>query len=277
MDNENSTAFDETQSGEQAEVVAPQDETPTDAAGQAEVVAPQDEGGNDGEDDSVRAGQSREENAAIRAARLRERRNAEAQARSEAEKRFRDAGVMNPLTGKPFESLDEWDEYAKRLKEQDVARRAKETGKTKEEIAEEDENRQLLAELRRAKRQKEQEEKDAKARRAFLEKDVADFLEKNPGFGVKELTALEQNRHFRQFCGSRFGKEPLAELYADYVAIVGDAGKAAVVGAEKRAARSTGGGTSGASILTPSQKTALDRWNAEHPEMAMTAKEFLSR
>ena len=30
-------------------------------------------------------------------------------------------------------------------------------------------------------------------------------------------------------------------------------------------------------VLTPEQRKVLDEWNAEHPEMAMTAKEFLRR
>ena len=36
--------------------------------------------------------------------------------------------------------------------------------------------------------------------------------------------------------------------------------------------RGTGGAT-----LSPAQKIALDKWNDEHPEMKMTAKEFLQR
>ena len=39
----------------------------------------------------------------------------------------------------------------------------------------------------------------------------------------------------------------------------------------------TFGGTAGGALLSPAQKYVLDAWNAEHPEMAMTAKEFLGR
>jgi hypothetical protein len=59
--------------------------------------------------------------------------------------------------------------------------------------------------------------------------------------------------------------------------IVGEAGKAAVVKSEARAARSTGSGATGGGVLSPSQKKDLDAWNESHPEMKMTAKEFLER
>ena len=37
------------------------------------------------------------------------------------------------------------------------------------------------------------------------------------------------------------------------------------------------GGTAGGAALSPAQQYVLDAWNTEHPEMAMTAKEFLGR
>ena len=139
MDNENSTV-QEVQSGEQAEVVAPQSENRTEesVAGQEPVVAARssdfdlvetddgEEGTTDPEDNptkeaepkteepevKVRPEQSREENAAIRAARLRARREAETEAQRAAEERFTRAGIVNPQTGKPFGSLKEWEDYA---------------------------------------------------------------------------------------------------------------------------------------------------------------------
>ena len=111
----------------------------------------------------------------------------------------------------------------------------------------------------------------------FIQRDVADFVARHPGFGPDELSALENNSRFRLFCGTRFGREPLSELYEDYVSVVGSAGKAAVSKAERRAARSTGGGSAAGGALTPAQRDVLNEWNAEHPEMKMTAKEFLRR
>ena len=52
---------------------------------------------------------------------------------------------------------------------------------------------------------------------------------------------------------------------------------AAVAQMQSRSARSTGGGTALGATLTPAQKYVLDAWNTEHPEMAMTAREFLGR
>ncbi|MBE7002671.1 MAG: hypothetical protein E7425_00085 [Ruminococcaceae bacterium] len=115
------------------------------------------------------------------------------------------------------------------------------------------------------------------AQRGFIESDVREFTRQYPQFGTRELSELESNPQFRRFCGTRFGREPLAELYGDYLTVVGDAGEAAVSKASRRSARSTGGGVSGSGMLTAEQRRVLKEWNAEHPEMAMTAKEFLRR
>lgn len=117
----------------------------------------------------------------------------------------------------------------------------------------------------------------APGQRAFIMSDVADFVAKYPGFGPDELDELENNPQFRRFCGTRFGREPLAALYGDYLSVVGSAGAAAVSRAAKKTARSTGGGTTGGDALTSAQREVLKRWNEEHPEMKMTAKEFLRR
>lgn len=112
---------------------------------------------------------------------------------------------------------------------------------------------------------------------SFVERDARDFAAKYPAFDSHAMAKLESNAEFLRFCGSRFGKEPLAELYGAFCALVAGVEQAAIARAANRRARSTGGGTAGGSILSPMQKAALDAWNAEHPEMAMTAKEFLKR
>jgi len=232
MEFENSTV-QEVHSGEQAGAVAPQEESPTAAAGQDEVVAHQqgdfamvDTDAETAEDapkptEPVKQAQSREENAAIRAARIRARREAEAAAAKAADEGIASSGVINPYTKEPFRSVQEFRDYGKRVRQAEIAKAAKETGRSVEE--------------------------------------------------------LENNQKFRRFCGSRFGREPLAELYGAYLEVVGTAGAAAVAKAAGRQQRSTGGGTAGGAALTPTQKAVLDRWNEEHPEMAMTAKEFLGR
>ena len=122
------------------------------------------------------------------------------------------------------------------------------------------------------------EEVRRQALREFLAADVLDFVEKYPQFAAAERMAeLESNRRFRQFCGSRFGREPLAQLYGDFLVIVGEAGTAALARARSKSGRATGGGTAGGAMLSPDQRLALEKWNEEHPEMQMTAREFLSR
>ena len=113
-----------------------------------------------------------------------------------------------------------------------------------------------------------------KAQLDFAMQDLDEFLARHADVDVEKLMA---NKGFVRFCGSRIGRERLADLYDDFTALVSEAGEAAVARAQSRSRRSTGGGTAGGALLTPAQKYVLDAWNTEHPEMAMTAKEFLGR
>lgn len=108
----------------------------------------------------------------------------------------------------------------------------------------------------------------------FAMRDLDEFLARHADVDIAQLM---DNARFLRFCGSRMGKEPLTALYEDFASLVGDAGAAAVARIQSRSARSTGGGTAASGTLSPAQKYVLDAWNAEHPEMAMTAKEFLGR
>ena len=244
--------------------------------------AEEDDAAPDGADREEERKQTREDNAAIRAARLRAEREAEARAEARAAARadeeIKASGVINPYTGKPFESIEEFRNYGRRVQEAKLAELAKKTGKSVEALKEEEEDRALLARLRKAEAKKAAEEASAAERRSFIEKDLLHFVEKYPEFSTPEkIAALENNKTFRAFCGSRFGREPLAELYESYVSVVGAAGGAAVTKAAGKASRSTGSGSRGSEALTPEQKRSLDRWNEENPDMQMTAKEFLSR
>ena len=125
-----------------------------------------------------------------------------------------------------------------------------------------------------AERQARQEETAARERE-FIARDADEFMRRHPEV---DLTLLDGDRAFRRFCGSRYGREPLAELYEDYVEIAGVQRSAALAGAGSKARRETGaGGGSGASTLTAAQQRDLDEWNRTFPEMKMTAKEFQSR
>lgn len=231
-------------------------------------------------------GQSREENAAIRAARLRGQRDAEASAAARAAAQA-DAeianmkGLINPYTKRPFSSMRELQDYSNRVTEAERARQARASGRSVEDLAEDDANRAFLSDLRRQVERDtamaQAAQREANARRAFVENDVLDFMEKHPEMDIDGLSALENNPTFLQFCGTRFGREPLSDLYDAFQRLVGDAGRAAVSKATSRSARSTGGGTTGGATLSPEQKKALDRWNEENPEMRMTPQEFLRR
>lgn len=214
--------------------------------------------------------QSREENAAMRNMRLRAEAEAAAAERAKTDEIIASSGGINPYTGKPFAGLEDFLEYAKKFREGQIAEEAEKSGRSVEEVTEEWDDRDYIRRMRT-------QEQNAAAKQSddvgeFLRRDVQDFVTRHPDVDVAQL---ENNPAFRKFCGSRFMKEPLADLYEDYLEIKGGAERAAVARSASRTERSTGGGTTGGTVLTPGQQSALDRWNEENPEMAMTAKEFM--
>ena len=227
-----------------------------------------------GADQEGAQNRTREDNAAIRAARIRARREAEAEFGRKADEDIAASGVINPYTGKPFTSMKEFQDYGKKVREANIAEVAKKTGKSVEEVTAEENDREFLRKMRREAEQKTERQRAVDEQNAFIRNDVMDFVEKYPDV---DLEKLENNPKFRKFCGSRFGKEPLAGLYEDFCDTVADASVAATQRQASRSARSTGGGNTGGGALTPSQKRDLDAWNRANPDMAMTAKEFLSR
>ena len=131
----------------------------------------------------------------------------------------------------------------------------------------------------RAMRERAEREKaDAEAERQkdWIAQDAAAFVRVHPDVDISKLDA---NAKFRRFCGSRYGKEPLSELYADWQELVGEEAAAkAVEKSAKKAERSTGAGGGGVSAgLTAAQQRELDEWNREFPHLKMTAKDFLER
>ena len=109
----------------------------------------------------------------------------------------------------------------------------------------------------------------------FIADDAREFARRFP---EADLAGLDASENFRRFCGSRYGREPLSELYADYLEIAGGALRAAQARRESRAARSTGSGGSGSyEALNARQQSELDAWNRAFPQMKMSAREYLSR
>lgn len=265
MEENNSTEVTEViESGEQAEVVDQQeernsdfdmvevtDDSHDDAVDHHETESGDEETESDktdiaeGETEKAdKEKQSRLDNQAARLARLKAERDARKAVTEEADRRIRESGAINPYTEKPFQSLKEFEEYGKRVK-------AAESGEEYHETPEEPKN----------------------TAEDFFKDDLINFMESHPGVDVE---ALDNNPNFRKFCGTRYGREPLSNLYDDYVSLVSTAEK---VGKAKdtRAERSTGSGAAGGAVLSPAQRAALNDWNRHNPDMKMTAKEFLSR
>lgn len=118
-------------------------------------------------------------------------------------------------------------------------------------------------------REREQREK------AFVAGDLGNFMARYPEVDVR---ALDNDKAFRRFCGSRYAREPLADLYRDYLALAGNAMETARVREQSRTRRATGSGSSGVGTgLTAGEQRELDAWNKAFPSMKMTAKEFLER
>ncbi len=93
-----------------------------------------------------------------------------------------------------------------------------------------------------------------------------------------DLAELDADPLFRLFCGSRYGREPLADLYGDYLALAEHMSSQALLRAESRLRRGTGsGGSGGGEALTAAEQRELSEWNRAYPQMKMTAKEFKSR
>ena len=129
--------------------------------------------------------------------------------------------------------------------------------------------------MRQVREQLAREEEDRAREQAFISRDADEFLRRFPAV---DLAELDGDRAFRRFCGSRYGRESLGDLYEDYLALAGGLREAALARADSKAQRETGaGGGSGTATLTARQQKELDEWNRANPRMKMTAKEFMSR
>ena len=256
--------------------------------GQVEVVdtaVPEDAGGagegarEDNAGDAApgrqRPQQTHEDNAAARAARIRAEQETSERLQREYDRQVAGMGIPNPYTGKPFKSFKEFQEYGDRFHQEKLEETAQKQGKSVEELQEEEENRSFLARKRDEEKQQKEAMEALDRQKKFLRADLTAFLGKYPGV---DPAKLEQNPKFRKFAGKRLYSEPLAELYGDFVELVGDAERAAVEKAVGKASRGTGGAQGGGmEMLTPGQRDELSEWNRDNPSMKMTAKEFLGR
>lgn len=251
-----------------------------DIAGQESVVDSQQEDVTEQEQDTGEGGksepapqkqihsQSHQDNAAAKAARIRAEQMTRDLLRQQYDEQIAKMNIPNPYTGKPIKNFKEFQEYGERFNAERLKQEAQKKGTTVEDLQEEKENKEWVSKKRK-------EDKEIEERKRFLLADVKNFIEKFPDVDPRKL---ENNPKFLKFAKNRLYKEPLSELYADYLDIVSDAERAAIEKAASKNARGTGGGQSGGKdLLTPSQREALEEWNRDNPDMKMTAKEFLSR
>ena len=250
---------------EAEEVVTPQDAD--DAAKNAE--------GAESSESPEQNRQSREDNRRYQAARRAGEDAGYQRAMDEISRRFTKLGMRDPTTGETITNIEGLEAYSKAARKQRIEARAKETGRSVAELTEEEDNSDFLREQRAEAAAKKKQDEEKAALERWVTLDAAAFTEAYPDV---DLAELDGNKAFRKFCGSRYGREPLAGLYGDWLEITGAAGEAAVRKKYSKDERSTGaGGGAGGETLTAKQQKALDEWNRAYPHMKMTAKEFLSR
>lgn len=244
--------------------------------GQESVVGSQ--SGNDtgesaphGDSGTAGRGGNHDFNSAMKSARLQGKREAEAAIKSE----FAKAGLTNPTTGKPFESFDEFKAYGDKKQEEKVKAAAAAAGKSVEEYQED------LADKDFVKRKRKEEEAAAEKRRSeerlreFAAQDARNFAELYPDIDPAQL---EQSERFCRFAKGRLYKEPLADIYKDFIEFSSDTERAALARKASKESRGTGSGSSAKDItLTAAEQRALNEWNERNPDMKMTAKEFKER
>ena len=263
---------------------------PTTGSGGVEsVVTPQNaaegsqiEGGRPDESGAGDANRQEEKqkhafNAAMAAARRKAEKETEERMSRQIDDDIRDQRIPNPTKpGTYFGSMAELKEYSGALRRADAEERAQKQGRSAEEILQEDDDKAFLRDLKKREETSRKAEEAKNRQREFIARDIESFTEKYPEVDIE---ALDANKAFRRFAGSRYGKEPLADLYADYVDIVGETKAAEAARRADRAERSTGGGHSGAvsGQLSTEQRSRLEAWNRANPDMKMSEAEFLRR
>lgn len=257
--------------GTAGEVVTPETET-------EESTEPAEAEGEKKDEVAERPAGKREQTHAERAKYKAARKQGEETGYDRAAKEFNaqiaEAGLIDPITNKPITTLAEFKEYSQRYKQQRITEKAKKEGKTVAQVEEEEAALELLRRTRREDDEKAEKAKKEQERRDWLIQDAKDFAESWPDV---DLVKLEKDPRFRKFCGKRFGEVPAAELYADFLEVVGSAQESAAAKKQDKRERGTGaGGGNAGDVLSPKQRKELEDWNAAYPHMKMTEKEFIN-
>lgn len=214
-------------------------------------------------------GQTSEDNRRYQAARHQGEQAGYEKAIREINERIRRSGMSNPESGERISDIEGLEAVGKAFKRRSYQARAEKEGRSVEEIAEEEENREYIRSARQRDAEAEKERKAKEQRQAWIENDIQTFRDRYP---EEDMDALVKNKTFLRFCGSRLGRESMADLYEDFTALSLSA-KATKSDKKERATASGGGGES--VRLTAAQQRSLDEWNRNNPEMKMSAKEFL--
>ena len=235
--------------------------------------------GNDGKSEpQEKKTESRSEDpdsGAIEAARRSGESAGYARAMKEVRDRISKTGMRNPESGEVIGDIEGLESFAGSVRKQRIAARAKREGRTEAEVEEEEANKEFLSQSRREAAERKKADEEAARQMEWIEKDLGEFKRKYPDVDVGKL---DGDKAFRRFCGSRYGKEPLAGLYGDYLDITQGAAKAGAARSESKDSRSTSGSRTGGGVtLSSEQKAALEDWNRRYPNMKMTENEFASR
>ena len=269
--------LDDQEGAEGGEAVSPEDEAEKGAQEEGREGSAGQDSGEEGADagrprqsQETSTRQSREENARIAAAR---RAGEEAGYRrgykarqEEDDARIARQGIPHPdRQGTVIRSVDDFEDYGRDY-------RAKEQGKTRQQIEDEDKLRKWQSE-REAQETAQERERQMRER---ARQDREDFAKAYPQVDLQKLLS---SKRFERFCGDRVGRVPLAELYEDYREFSTESETAAAAKVQGKAAKSTGSGSAGGAEerLTPEQQKHLAAWNRDNPTMKMSAKEFLAR
>lgn len=217
--------------------------------------------------------QTHEERVRYSAARRQGERTGQERAAKEANARIAKTGLIDPITQRPITNLEELEAYGQRFRQQRIETRAREEKKTVAQIEEEEAALELLAAKRREDGERAKEEENRKKQQEWLQQDAELFREAFPDV---DLIQLEKDKKFVKFCGKRLGTVPVAELYADYLDVVGGVMELAEAKRQGKAERGTGsGGGAGGNVMTAGQRAELEAWNEANPHLKMSEKEFL--
>ncbi len=185
------------------------------------------------------------------------------------------SGMRNPANGEIIGDIDGLESFAGQVRKQRIAERAKREGRTEAEVEEEEANKEFVSASRREAEARKKADDETARQQAWIAADLKEFRKKYPD---ADIAKIDGNAEFRRFCGSRYGREPLAELYGDYLEITGGAARAAAARTESKDSRSTSGSRTGGGVtLTSDQRAELEDWNRRYPKLKMTEQEFASR